>query len=93
MRRITGEFKATSAEALNIEAHLTRMDLELDKKTIQTAACLFSRPLYHTLTQSRSTNVKQTLTQLETLKKYYVKFVGSNVDELEERPVYFVTFW
>ncbi len=92
-RLITGAFKATSAQALNIEAHLTPIDLELDKKTIQAAARLFSGPLYHILTQGRSTHVKRTLTPLETLEKYYVKFVGSNIDELETRPAYIVPPW
>ncbi len=49
VRPITGEFKVTSAQALNIESHLTTIHLELDKKKIQTAARLFSGPLYHTL--------------------------------------------
>ncbi len=31
-RLIIGAFKATSAQALNIEAHLTPIDLKLDKK-------------------------------------------------------------
>ncbi len=92
-RLITEVFKATSAQALNIEAYLTPIDLELDKKIIQTAARLFSGPLYHTLTQGRSTHVKQTLTRLETLEKYYVKFFGSKIDELESRPAYFVPPW
>ncbi len=92
-RLITGAFKATSAQALNIEAHLTPIDLELDKKTIQTAARLFSGSLYHKLTQGRSRHVKRTLTLLETLKKYYVKFVGSNIDEIEKRPAYVVPLW
>ncbi len=92
-RLITGVFKATSAPALNIEAHLTPIDLELDKKTIQTAARLFSGPFYHTLTQGRSTNVKRTLTPFETLEKYYLKSVGSNIDELEKRPAYIVPPW
>ena len=38
-------FKATSAQALNIEAHLTPINLELDKKMIHTAARLFFGPL------------------------------------------------
>ncbi len=92
-RLITRAFKATSAQALNIEAYLTPIDLELDKKIIQTAACLFSGPLYHTLTQGRSTYVKRTLTPLETIEKYYVKFVGSNIEELERRPAYIVPPW
>ncbi len=92
-RLITGAFKATSAQALNIEAHSTSIDLELDIKTIQTAARLLSGLLYHTLTQGRSTHVKQILTQLETLEKYYIKFVGSNIDKLEKRPAYFVPRW
>ncbi len=69
---------------------MTPIDLELDKKTIQTAACLFSGPLYLTLTQGRSTHVKRTLTLLETLEKYYIKFVASNIDELKRRPAYIV---
>ncbi len=93
MRLITGAFKATSAQALNIEAHLTHIDLELDKKTIQTAARFFSGPLYHTLTQGRFTHVKRALTPLENLEKYYVKFVGSNIDKLKRSPAYIVPPW
>ncbi len=92
-RLIAGAFKATSAQALKIEAHLTPIDLELHKKIFQTAACLLSGPLYYTLTQGRSTHVKQTLTPLETLEKYYVKFVGSNIDKLETRQAYIVPPW
>ncbi len=55
---ITEVFKVTSAQALNIEAHLTSIDLELDKETIQTAARLFFGSLYHTLTEGQSTQVK-----------------------------------
>ncbi len=49
-RLIIGDYKATSAQALNVEAYLTPIGLELDKKTDQTTARLCSRPLYHTLT-------------------------------------------
>ena len=55
-RLITGAFRATSAQALNIEAHLTPIGLELNKRTDQTAVRLCSGPLYHTLIQSRSTH-------------------------------------
>ena len=48
---IIGVFKATSAQASNIKAHLTVIDRELDKKITQTAARFFSGPLHHTLTQ------------------------------------------
>ncbi len=92
-RLIMGAFKATSAQALNIEAHLIPIDLELDKKTIQTAACLFSKPLQLTLTQGGSTHIKRTLIPLKTLQKYYVKSVGSNIDELERRPANIVLSW
>ncbi len=92
-RIITRKFKSTAAKALNIEAHLTSIDLELDKKTIQTVARLFSGPLYHTLTQGRSTHVNQTLTPLETLEKHYRKSVGSNIDELEGGPAYIMPPW
>lgn len=50
-RLITRVFRATSVQALNIEAYLTPIGLELDRKTDQTAARLCSGPLYHTLTQ------------------------------------------
>lgn len=43
-RLITRAFKATSAQALNIEAHLTPISLELDKKIIHIVARLFSGP-------------------------------------------------
>ncbi len=68
-RLITGAFTEISAQALNIEAHLTPIDLELNLITIKTAARLFSGPFYHILTQGRSTYVKRTLTSLETLEK------------------------
>lgn len=44
-RLITGAFKANSTQAFNIEAHLTPINLKLDKKITHTAARLFSGPL------------------------------------------------
>lgn len=38
---ITGIFKATSVQALNIETYRTLIGLELDKKADQTAAWLY----------------------------------------------------
>ena len=53
-RAINGALKATSVQTLNIEAYLTPIGLELDKKADQTAARLYSGPLYSTITQNRS---------------------------------------
>lgn len=92
-RLVTGAFKATSSQVLNIEAHLTPINLELDKKTVQTAARLFSGPLYQTVTQSRSTCVRRTSAPLEILEKGYIKIVGSSIEELEKRPSYIVPPW
>ena len=85
---ITGVFKATSVQTLNIEAYLTPIGLELDKKTNQTAARLCSGPLYSTITQNRSVHLRQLLTPLETLEKRYFRLLGSNISELEKRPAY-----
>ena len=63
-RLINGAFKATSAQALNVETYLAPIGLELDKKTDQTVARLCSGPLYHTLTQSRSLHLRQTILYL-----------------------------
>ena len=57
-RLITKVFKKTSTQALNIEAYLTLIGLELDKKVHQTAVCLHSGSFYSTITQNRSTHPK-----------------------------------
>ena len=92
-RLITGAFRATSTQALNIEAYPTPIGLELDRKTDQTAACLCSGPLYHTLTQGRSTHPRRIPTPLEVLKKRHTKLFGSNIHKLERRPAYIVAPW
>ena len=93
VRPITGVFKAPSAQTLNIEAHLTPIDMKLDKKTIQTAGHFFSEHLYHIITQGQFPYMNRTLTQLETLQKYYVKLVGCNIEEHKKRPAYIVPPW
>lgn len=85
-------FKANSSQALNIKAHLTFINLELDKKTFQTAVCLFSGLLYQTVTQSRSIYVSQTSTPLENFEKCYIKLVNNSIEELEKRPAYIMLF-
>ena len=92
-RLITGAFKATSTQALNIEAHLIPIGLELDKKTNQTAARLYSGPLYPIITQDRSTHLRRTFTPLEILEKRHTKLLGSNIQELEKKPAYIVAPW
>ena len=44
-RLITGTFKPISAQASNVEAYLTLIGLELDKRTDQAAARIFSGSL------------------------------------------------
>lgn len=78
-RLITGAFKATSAQALNVEAYLTPIGLELDKKAHQTAARLHSGSLYSTITQGRSTHPRRTPTPLEILEKYHTKLLRNNI--------------
>lgn len=46
---ITGAFKAISVQALNVEAYLTPINFELDKKADQIATRLCFRLFYHTL--------------------------------------------
>ena len=92
-RLITGAFRATSTQALNIEAYLTPIGLELDRKTDQTAARLCSGPLYHTLTQGRSTHPRRIPTPLEVLEKRHAKLFGNNIHKLERRPAYIVAPW
>ena len=92
-RLITGAFKATSAQALNVEAYLTPIGLELDKKADQTAARLCSGPLHHTLTQSRSAHPRRILAPLEVLEKRYAKHFGTSIHELERKPAYIVAPW
>ncbi len=46
---ITRAFTATFVQVLNIEAYLTPVGLELDKKADQTAAWLYLGPLYLTI--------------------------------------------
>lgn len=92
-RLIIRVFKAISTQALNIETYLTLIGLELYKKVYQTAACLQSGSLYLTITQSRSTHLRQSLTLLEILEKHYTKLLGSNIQELKKRPVYILAPW
>ncbi len=92
-RLITGVYKATSAQALNVEAYLTPIGLELDKRTDQTAARLCSGPLYRTLTQSRCTHPKRIFTPLEVFEKRYAKLFGNNIREIESKPAYIVAPW
>lgn len=92
-RLITGAFKATSTQALNIETYLTQIGLELDKKVHQTAARLYPGPLYSSITQGRSTQSRQTPTPLEDLEKRHAKLLGSSIRELERTPVYIVAPW
>ena len=85
---ITRAFKATSAQALMVEAYLIPIGFELDKKTDQTAARLCSGPLYYTLIQSRSTHPRRILTPLEILENRNAKFFGNNIHKLEKKPAY-----
>ena len=70
-RLITGAFKATSTQTLNIETYLTPIKLELDKKVHQTAARLHSGTFYSTITQGRSTHPRRIHTPLEILELSY----------------------
>ena len=92
-RLITGAFRETSTQALNIEACLTPIELELDKKADQTAARLCSGPLYSTLTQDRSVHSKRLLTPLELLEMRHLKLLGSSTLETEKRPAYILVPW
>ena len=92
-RLITGAFKAISAQALNIEAYLTPIGFELDKKADQIGARLCSGPLYHTLTQNRSTHPRQIPALLEILEGRNVKLFGNNIHKLEKKPAYIVAPW
>lgn len=85
--------RATSTQALNIEAYLTPMGLELDKRTDQTAARLCSGPLYSILTQGRSVHPRRLPTPLETLKKRHIELLRSSTSEPEKRPAYIVASW
>ena len=90
---LTGAFKATSTQALNIETYLTPIKLELDKKFHQTAARLHSGSLYSDITQGRSTHLRQTRTPLEILENRHTKLLKSSIQELERTPVYIVAPW
>ena len=54
---------------------------------------LCSGPLYHTLTQSRSTHPRRILAPLEVLEKRYAKLFGNDIHELERKPAYIVAPW
>ena len=92
-RLITGAFKATSAQALNVGAYLTPIGLKLNKKADQTIACLYSGLLYHTLIQSRSIHLKRFLAPLEVFEKCYAKNFGTNIYKQERIPAYIMAFW
>ncbi len=92
-RLIIGVYKATSAQALNVEAYLTSMALELDKRADQTAVRLCSGLLYRRLTKSRSTHPRRILTPFEVFEKRYAKLFGNNIREVESKPAYIVASW
>ena len=92
-RVITRAFKTTSVQALNIEAYLIPIRLELDKKTNQTAARLCWGFFYSTITQNRSVHPKQLPTPLETLEKRHIKLWESSISELEKKPAYITSSW
>lgn len=87
---IIGAFKVTSMQALIIETYLTLISLELDRKTDQTAACLYSGPLYHMLVEGRSTHPRRILTILEVIEKRHIKPFDDNIRKLERKPAYIV---
>ena len=90
---ITGKYKATSAQALNVEAYLTLIGLELDKRPDQRGARLCFGPLYSTLTQSRSTHPRKIFIPLEVFEKSYAKLFGNNIRKIETKPAYIVAPW
>ena len=90
---ITGAFKATSTQTLNVEACLTPIRLELDKKVYQIAVCLHLGSLYSIIIQGKSTHPRQNFTTLKILEKRHIKLLGSNIQELEKTLVYIVALW
>ena len=84
---ITRAFKATSAQAL------TPIGLELDKKADQTAARLCFELLYYMLTQNWSVHLRRIFALLEIHGKCYTKHFGTNIHELEKKPVYNIASW
>ena len=76
-----------------MEAYLTPIGFELNKKADQTITHLYSGPLYHTLTQSRSTHPRRFFAPLEVLEKRYTKLFSNNIHKLEKKPAYIVALW
>lgn len=62
------------------------MGFELDKKTDQIVARLYSRPLYQTLIQGRSTYLKRILIPLQMREKDHITLFGNNINKLEKKP-------
>lgn len=86
-------FKATLAQAVNIEAYLTLISFKLNKRIDQIAPHLYSKLLYYMLIQSWSTHLKQIFTPLEILKKCYVRLFSNNIYKVENKLAYVVVFW
>lgn len=84
-RLITGAFKATSAQALNIEAHLTHIGLELGKKTDQQQLA-YTPGLYIIRSLKLIYASKMNPYPLEVLEKRYTKVFGNNIHKLEIKP-------
>lgn len=82
-RLLGGEFKENLTQALNFEAYLTHIDLELHETMDHAEAAFHSGPLYHTLTESRSTHSRRIFTPLGILQKRYAKLFTNKTDELK----------
>lgn len=90
---ITGKFKATLAQSLNFEVYLTPIGFELDKKKDQIAAYLWSGPLYHILSQSWFTYLRQIFILLEIFEKHYAKGIDNNIYKIESKLAYIKVLW
>ena len=61
--RITGAFKATSSEALDVESHLLPLKLTLESKCLTTTARLATSPAYHDVIAPRTAKEYQRRTR------------------------------
>lgn len=91
-RPINRIFKRIIVQTYNCDINVTSVSLKLDKKADQTAICLYSGPLYHTLTQSRSIHIKQIFTLFEIFEKHYGKLISNNIHKIKSKLAHILAF-
>ena len=83
-RAITGAYRATSKEALNIEVNSMLMHLRLDRLTSAAAVRMITSPAHETIIQGRSTRKPRVVSPLERLVARFEKTTGIRAQAMEK---------